>query len=132
MRTILTSVIRVVDQPRRGVYEDGPPELQDDRRVRLGQVALREGDRFISLYDFGDGWEHELTVEQILPPDASMMHPVCLDGARAGPPGYERFLEAIRDPEHPEHEDLPAWIGGAFDPEAFDPTEINRRLRALR
>lgn len=49
----------------------------------------------------------------------------------AGPPedcggvsGYERFLKAIRDPADPEHKDMLAWIGGKFDPVAFDPKEV--------
>jgi hypothetical protein len=57
-------------------------------------------------------------------------------GARAAPPedcggtpGYEEFLSAIRDPEHEEHDNLLTWIGGAFDPEAFDLNAINRILR---
>ncbi len=47
-------------------------------------------------------------------------------------PGYENFLEAMRNPKHPEHQELLEWIGGTFDPEAFDIDEVNRLLRALR
>ena len=64
---------------------------------------------------------------------------MCLAGERACPPedvggvwGYEGFLEAIRDPDHPEHEDYLEWIGGEFDPEAFDLGAINAALRRLR
>lgn len=46
--------------------------------------------------------------------------------------GYARFLEAIQDPDHPEHEELLTWIGGSFDPDAFDPDEINRRLKRIK
>ena len=38
------------------------------------------------------------------------------------------FLEAIRDPEYPEHEEMLEWIGGEFDPEAFDLEEVNVEL----
>jgi len=31
-------------------------------------------------------------------------------------PGYYHFLEAIKDPEHPEHEDMMEWAGKDFDP----------------
>jgi hypothetical protein len=47
-----------------------------------------------------------------------------------GPPGYANFLEAIRQPDHPEHEEFLLWVGGAFDPEGFDLNSVNRALRA--
>jgi hypothetical protein len=46
--------------------------------------------------------------------------------------GYDSLLEAIQDPEHPEHDFLLEWVGGAFDPEAFDLDAINHELRRLR
>jgi Plasmid pRiA4b ORF-3-like protein len=65
-------------------------------------------------------------------------YPVCMEGARACPPedvgampGYEDFLKAIRNKRHPEHKELLAWIGGHFDPEAFDPEAINLALSRL-
>jgi hypothetical protein len=42
------------------------------------------------------------------------------------------FLEAIQDPDHPEHEDYLEWVGGDFDLAAFDLDEANEALRALR
>jgi len=64
---------------------------------------------------------------------------VCLAGERACPPedvggvwGYGEFLEAIRDPEHPQHEDYIGWIGGEFDPEAFDLKQVNAVLHLSR
>ena len=41
-------------------------------------------------------------------------------------------IDAIRDPEHPEHDSYLEWIGGEFDPEAFDLDEVNEALRDLR
>jgi len=41
------------------------------------------------------------------------------------------LLEAIRDPEHPEHEEMLEWIGDGFDPEAFDLDEVNVELQRL-
>jgi hypothetical protein len=45
--------------------------------------------------------------------------------------GYASFLEALHDPEHPEHEEMLEWIGGEFDPEAFDLNEVNVELQRL-
>jgi hypothetical protein len=113
---------------------------KDESKVTLEQVAGDEGSRFSYEYDFGDGWLHEIRVEKISSAGGLYLtHPVCLAGARACPPedcggvgGYEGFLEAIRDPEHPEHRDMLDWIGGDFDPEEFDIAAVNRELKRLR
>ena len=44
--------------------------------------------------------------------------------------GWEH--EIIRDPEHDEHESMMEWLGGDFDPEAFDVEVINQRLAYVR
>jgi hypothetical protein len=110
----------------------------DEARFRLNQVIYREGQRLSYVYDFGDGWDHTLLVEKILPPQESVRYPICLKGKRACPPedvggvpGYENFLEAIRNPDHDEHEEYLTWIGGEFDPEAFNLEEVNTRLRGM-
>lgn len=118
---------------------DAELDFQSEQRVRLNQLIAEEKTRFLYEYDFGDSWEHELLVERILPPEAGAAYPRCLAGKRNCPPedcggvwGYADFLEAIQDPEHPEHRDMLEWVGGSFDPEAFDLDEINRRLSRLR
>jgi len=46
--------------------------------------------------------------------------------------GYLDLLEAIKDPHHPEHDGIIEWLGGDFDPEAFDIREVNQRLAGLK
>jgi hypothetical protein len=108
-------------------------ESEDERRVILAEVLRKPKDRLIYEYDFGDGWEHELELEEILtvPPEGKF--PWVLSGKRACPPedvggpwGYANFLKALADPKHPDHEDLAEWCGAPFDPEAFDVNAINR------
>ena len=110
----------------------------DEAKVKLHQVIYREGQRLSYEYDFGDSWDHTLLVEKILPPQESVRYPMCLKGKRACPPedvggvwGYENFLEAIRNPDHDEHEEYLTWIGGEFDPEAFDLEKVNTRLSSM-
>ena len=125
----------------------GEPDLEidygnptkSDRTVRLSEVVSRPKTKFAYEYDFGDGWWHEILIEKILPPQEKVRYPVCLAGKRAcppedcgGPPGYAEFLEAIRDSNHERHEELLEWIGGSFDPDAFDLNQINTQLRRIR
>jgi hypothetical protein len=79
-----------------------------------------------------------LEVERVLEPEPGQEYPVCLKGRRATPPedvggipGYEQYLEAMADPDHPEHERYLEWRG-EFDPVAFDLEEVNETLRELR
>ncbi len=110
----------------------------DEANTQLSQVIYGEGQRFSYEYDFGDSWDHTLLVEKILPPEEGIHCPQCLKGKRACPPedvgcawGYENFLEAIRDPNHAEHEEYLMWVGGEFDPEDFNLEGINAMLRRL-
>ena len=34
------------------------------------------------------------------------------------------FLEAVADPRHSEHASMLQWVGGGYDPDAFDPTAV--------
>ncbi len=107
-------------------------ELKDDRRFRLSRVAPKAGARVTYLYDFGDGWEHDIVVEKILPPEPRLRYPLCLAGNGACPPedvggpwGYEEFLAAIRDPGNKQHDEMLEWVGGPFDPDLFDARALN-------
>jgi hypothetical protein len=118
----------------RAMLED--PEVRDERRARLQQVAPAVKAKIGYDYDFGDSWEHEILVEKIGPPDPAARYPRVVTGKRACPPedcggvwGYIELLEALNDPEHPEHEEMVEWVGDPFDPEAFDAREADERLQ---
>lgn len=118
------------------------PEFDDDtdseEGVRIDALLQQKGDSIRYDYDFGDGWEHEVVLEEILDArEVKQAVPRCLAGERACPPedvggvpGYEDFLAAYRDEAHPEHDDLVEWIGEGFDPEGIDIEEINAFLHA--
>jgi hypothetical protein len=38
-------------------------------------------------------------------------------------------VEAIQNPEDERHEELLEWVGGSFDPEAFDPAQATREMQ---
>ena len=83
------------------------------------------------VYDFGDNWEHIVELEKILPRETNVIYPICIQGKRACPPedcggawGYEDFLEIIMDPTHEQYEEMIEWVGGEFEPEAFNPEHV--------
>jgi hypothetical protein len=109
---------------------------KSSQRVKLNKLVTA-GDKFIYEYDFGDSWEHEILVEKMLP--AEQKPPVCITGKRACPPedvggvwGYTTFLQALKDPKHPEYAMFTEWIGGSFDAETFDLEAVNQALQQLR
>ncbi len=120
-------------------HPDDEMEMNDERRFTLNRIAPREKSKFAYEYDFGDSWDHEVLVEKIFPPEPGVKYPLCVKGKRACPPedvggvwGYDKFLKAICDPKHEEHDSYLEWIGGEFDPEAFDLDEINQELRRVK
>jgi hypothetical protein len=115
--------------------EVGADDVLNERRFTLAEVAPAARRQIEYTYDFGDGWQHDILVETIIPASPGQHYPVCLDGARACPPedcgsypGYVEFLEAMADPRHPRHQDMVEWIGGRFDPEAFSAEAVSRDL----
>jgi hypothetical protein len=112
-------------------------KFEDESEVTLESLADK-GQKLNYEYDFGDGWEHEIEIENRVGFDARLAYPLCIGGARACPPedshgphGYQEFLAAIRDKTHPEHEQALTWIGGFFDPEGFDPNRTNLAIREM-
>ncbi|GAB4367856.1 MAG: hypothetical protein Kow009_04690 [Spirochaetales bacterium] len=128
---------------RVGQQEYGPPEMEDpdvipDKSVRLDDMGLQPKKRFLYTYDFGDNWDHTITVEKVLPPEEVPEEirgkPVCLEGERACPPedcggypGYEEILEALQSPAKKKNREILEWVGD-FDPEHFDLQQVNKKL----
>ena len=124
--------------PEFGLDEFGD-EIQNERRAKLGQVVLEARKKFIYEYDFGDSWEHQVVVEKVLEKEPGVAYPRCVGGKRSGPPedcggvwGYERLQEVIKDSEDEEHESMLEWLGGSFDPEAFNEKEVNEELKTIK
>jgi hypothetical protein len=115
-------------------------DMEDETRVRLSDIAPRVKDRFVYYYDLGDGWRHDVVVEEIAQADERFgASPLCIEGARACPPedcggagGYEEFVAAVTDPRHERHEEMLEWNGGGFDPEAFDLMRANELIKRRR
>lgn len=115
----------VAGETRYGVPdEDDWDDQQDEAGVRLQDLP----DRFTYLYDFGDGWKHDVEVlgrggEE---PGCRYGEGRCPPEDCGGPHGYAELLEALADPSHPEHEDMRRWAGPLSD---FDQADTDRLVR---
>lgn len=129
-----------IADPSTGVKKEiGIPEKEYDKhgntlpgwKQKISDYFSVENSSAEYVYDFGDYREHKILLEKILPADKDVDYPECIKGKRAclpedcgGAPGYEEFLEAIKDPKHTEHDSMLDWIGGEFDPEYFNPDNV--------
>ncbi|MBE3584497.1 MAG: tetratricopeptide repeat protein [Limnochordaceae bacterium] len=115
-----------------------PP--RDARKTRLYQVLGSGAAAFRHMYDFGDGWVHNVRVEKVLAAEPGVGYPRCVAGKRACPPedcgGIWRYYELLKiaaDPSHPEYKETVEWLGpGRLDPERFDVAEADAALEYVR
>jgi hypothetical protein len=107
----------------------------DYKTMKISDLLKKEKDEIVYEYDFGDGWEHDIILEKILPVDDKIKYPVCLSGKMNCPPedsggvwGYAEMLKILKQPYHKEYESTLEWLGDEFDPEHFDKDEVNESL----
>ena len=119
--------------------DDTELEGEDEDAVKLAEVCPRPKSKLIYEYDFGDGWQHTITVQKITEPEAGIKYPICLAGKGACPPedcggvwGYYEMLGVVKDPKHQMHKQYSEWLGEGYDPEAFDIDEVNAALAEWR
>ncbi len=108
-----------------------------ERKYKLYELEDGMPFMFTYIYDAGEGWEHEIRLEETVPPERMVNSPVLLSGERACPPEtasdiheYQAILESLDDPS-PENQDKIFELTGEynFDPELFDLVVAKRRLK---
>jgi len=105
----------------------------------LWDVIEDTGKKTISyIYDFGDNWEHGIKIGNSSDPVPGELYPRLIEAAGKCPPedvgglpGYEEFLEAIADPQHPDHEHLKGRFGDSFDPNQPEADELKLHVLKL-
>lgn len=118
-------------------YEGGDQmDEENEGEIAISQVLSATKPKMTYEYDFGDSWEHEVSLEQVVESKAGVHYPRCIAGENACPPedvggvwGYTDFLQAINNPEHIEHKSFLEWVGGEFNPEEFDLDAVNDLLK---
>jgi len=122
-------------------YEDAfdfeDEKILDEQQIKISKVFQTPKDRILYLYDFGDSWEHSVTLEKIIDAKENTVYPQCIRGKRCAPPediggvwGFENFKEIMADPSNEEYEENKEWYGSEFDLEKVDFKEINEQLQA--
>lgn len=108
--------------------DEGFCDLISEDKAKIAKYFLTPKDKAIYEYDFGDGWQHEVMLEKILPSVVGTDYPQCIAGERACPPedcggvgSYEHLLGIISNPNHEEYEERMKWLRDDFNSEEFDP-----------
>ena len=104
----------------------GDPE-PDARRVSLDSFFREAGASCLYIYDFGDGWTHDIVLEGI-EQHSKIFDRALLDGAErfppedcGGPPGFARLREYVATGVDPWHDDESLsyiagnWRNGEWD-----------------
>ena len=112
----------------------GTEPLNDARKVRLRDVLRPRRTAIEYLYDFGDSWEHRLTVADIRAGDPDLSYPRYVTGERNAPPedcggipGFYEMLDARADPNRESHAEATEWLDD-YDPDTFDELPIKFAL----
>lgn len=118
------------------------PKPKDSWTTTIGEF-LNENPikKFTYIYDFGDDWFHDITVEAET--EELLIYPRCIAGKGACPPedcggiwGYENMKTVLL--EYPRSEDAKMyreWLGlgrgKKFDPKVFDLDKANKQIVAV-
>jgi hypothetical protein len=96
------------------------PETLDEKRHTLAAIAAGTNSTFVYEYDFGDGWEHIVVVEKVLPVDSTFKRAVCLAGKNACPPddcgGMPGYYEMLKE----------------WDAKRFEVEQANANLKRIK
>lgn len=130
-------------------YDEPDAEVMPGWEVPVSAYLSQLGDESLYIYDYGDGWEHRVVLEDAHLQQKGAKYPICTDGERACPPedcggvgGYYNLLEILADPKHEEHEAMVSWLTDhaksywPYDPARFERSKVRfdnpkKRLRAV-
>lgn len=104
----------------------GTEPRREATRVRLRDVLTGPKTTIDYIYDFGDSWEHRLTITRVRQGPPRISYPRYVAGASNGPPedcggipGFYMALAVLADPSHPDHDEVTDWLD-EYDPTAID------------
>ncbi|MEG1411639.1 MAG: plasmid pRiA4b ORF-3 family protein [Terrisporobacter sp.] len=134
--TIIDNEDNIIERLSSNQLEDlGLEETSIDMKSKMPlRDYYKSNYKIIYTYDFGDNWEHEITIRD-MKNDYNKNYPVCLMGEGTAPPedvggvdGFEDFLRILSNPDDEEYESTIEW--GLFQGyKEFDIDSINRNLK---
>ena len=114
-----------------------PDKTVNSYSLSLGEILTRKGSHIEYEYDFGDSWRHLITLESQQAYKKDETQGVFLiDGANACPPencggiyGYQKMLEALKQPHSKAAKEYREWLGKNFNAHKFNAKKVERELR---
>ncbi len=108
--------------------------VEDASRFTIGEDLKEVGDKITYIYDFGDYWEHEIKLEDVLEREADESYPKCIKGKGRGPLediggiwAYNEIVQACKTGDKKTLDNF--YIEDDFNPNEFDVDDIDARLR---
>ena len=132
--------LHTIGKPRYGLPTE--EDRGTEPRIEAGKVRLRDvlksrKNVIDYLYDFGDSWGHRITVTNIRPGESGVSYPRYIAGEWNAPPedcggipGFYAMLEAVADPNHPNHAEAKEWLD-EYDPKVIDDLPIKYALSRI-
>jgi hypothetical protein len=118
----------------------GTPELSDfygssevvpGWEVQVRDVLRPDYPPIVYIYDLGAEWQHEISLEAVVPAVEAGPCPRCLSGEGAGPPedcggmsGYRHLLAAGRDLNDAPRGHADGALSEGYDADAFEPQDV--------
>lgn len=120
-----------IDPEADAYFDPEEHEIQKDRSLLLRDV-FEKRDSCVYSYDFGDDWEHVITVEERFDTGSGKFKLLEMQGERppedvGGEGGFEDYMRVLSNPDDPEYESTVRWAEGTkAKPESME--AINKKL----
>jgi Plasmid pRiA4b ORF-3-like protein len=126
-----------IDKQRYGLPMDedwGTEPRREAARTRLRDVLKPHKTTIDYIYDFGDSWEHRLTITRVRLGQPDVRYPRYVAGERNAPPedcggipGFYAALATRADPDDPDHDEMVKWLDN-YDPNLIDEVALKLAL----
>lgn len=117
-------------------FEDSLTTDTLDARSTIIDDFFDKVERFYYIYDFGDWWEHQVTIEKVIQ-DYPHNYPQVVKMKGDTPPedcggidGYYELLRILDDSKDPMHEEMSDWMEMVSPPE-YNMEDINDMMELL-